>query len=448
VTVRVLFANATLNLKQSEDVLSVPQDGNLADVFASIRDGQRYLEGLDVDDIIGFFNRLCEVWGDRANPIQSRYGTEGLNFLLYWFRQSHLTSALDVSLRGDRKVLDDFVAVPGSAHSLIARPRGVICHWLAGNVPTLGMLSLAQGMLTKNANIVKVSKRNGEMIPHLLSSFNDVTYETQDGRVVEGKELVRSVAAVYVDHDDSEAQAELSQSTDVRVAWGGREAVESVMNLPRRYGTEDVIFGPKTSFMVIGKEVLGSEASGSKIARRASVDASLFDQLGCNSPHTVFVETGSKIDPGRFAELLAVEMERTAKQHPRREFDSADTMRILRLRAEYDMRGQAHYPQRSDWTVLYSDDDEGLATPCFNRTVFVRPIRDAMDVEQFCSHLTQSVGVALSADRKAAFAKRVMARGVDRCPEVGTMTLYEVPWDGIFAMDRFVRWCTIQEGLP
>jgi len=32
------------------------------------------------------------------------------------------------------------------------------------------------------------------------------------------------------------------------------------------------------------------------------------------------------------------------------------------------------------------------------------------------------------------------ARGVERCPEVGSMRLYETPWDGLFPMERLVRW--------
>ena len=107
------------------------------------------------------------------------------------------------------------------------------------------------------------------------------------------------------------------------------------------------------------------------------------------------------------------------------------------------MRAQAFYPSGIDWTVVYSDDDVDLAVPCFNRTVFVRPVDDVMRLDQYCSHLIQSVGTALCPERKLDFARRVTAQGVDRCPDIGAMTLYEVPWDGMFVMDRFVRWCKL-----
>ena len=32
------------------------------------------------------------------------------------------------------------------------------------------------------------------------------------------------------------------------------------------------------------------------------------------------------------------------------------------------------------------------------------------------------------------------AKGVSRCPNVGNMRLYDAPWDGLFALDRLVRW--------
>ena len=50
------------------------------------------------------------------------------------------------------------------------------------------------------------------------------------------------------------SQGYFSNISNVRVAWGGMDAVESVMNTKKNYGTEDVIFGPKKSFAVIEKE--------------------------------------------------------------------------------------------------------------------------------------------------------------------------------------------------
>jgi hypothetical protein len=43
-------------------------------------------------------------------------------------------------------------------------------------------------------------------------------------------------------------------------------------------------------------------------------------------------------------------------------------------------------------------------------------------------------------ERRLEVAEALTARGVERCPEVGRMALYDAPWDGMFPMDRMVRW--------
>ena len=83
---------------------------------------------------------------------------------------------------------------------------------------------------------------------------------------------------------------------------------------------------------------------------------------------------------------------------------------------------------------------KGLADPCYSRTLFVRPVGDILEVADYCGKLTQTVGCALSPERKLLFAEKVSYAGIDRCPDVGLMSLYDSPRDGLFPMDRMVRW--------
>jgi hypothetical protein len=214
--------------------------------------------------------------------------------------------------------------------------------------------------------------------------------------------------------------------------------VESIMNLPRRFGTEDIIFGPKTSFVVVGAEMLASEASARRVAALVARDTVALGQRGCNSPHTVFVERGGPLDPAAFASLLGDELCRAAGQSPA-DVAPQEAFEILSSRAEYDMRGQAWYGDGIRWSVFYSGEDRGLATPCYGRALFVRPVDNVLEVAALCSVNTQTAGLAL-AERRLEVAEALTARGVERCPEVGRMALYDAPWDGMFPMDRMVRW--------
>ena len=415
---------------------------NLCTIADSVKKGQSYLETLMIDDVIGFFSALANHWADPNSVIQKEYASFGINYLIYWLRPSALKQLCDLALRGNRHCLDNFSSIAGSKEKFIANPRGIICHWLAGNIPILGMLSLIQGILTKNANILKLPSIHTHVIPNLLNSMRSFCYQSESGLSITGNDILQSVAAIHFPSSDEEAHQQLSMLANIRIAWGGKSAVESIVHTQKNYNTEDIIFGPKTSLMVIGKGKLLSLGQAKQCAKKAAIDISLFEQRGCNSPHTIFVEKGGAVEPIKFAELLSDELERSNNKFPKSEIDTADIINILTERCKYDMLGEAFYPDNFDWTVLYSDE-QGLASPCFNRTAFVRPIDSIFAVTQYCSAHTQSIGVALNHERKLAFAKAASRAGIDRVPAIGGMIAHDSPWDGLFLMDRLVRWCKL-----
>ncbi len=116
-----------------------------------------------------------------------------------------------------------------------------------------------------------------------------------------------------------------------------------------------------------------------------------------------------------------------------------EAFEVVGLRAEYEMRGEAWYPEPVTWSVLFSEEDRGLPPLVFGRTLFVRPVDDVFDVVQFCSAGTQTAGLAVG-DRRLRLADSLTAHGVERCPELGRMSLYDSPWDGVYVIDRMVRW--------
>ncbi len=363
-----------------------------------------------------------------------------LGFLPLWLRRGNLETLLRRSLRGRPDALDRFVRLDEKdAVAVRAQPRGLAVHWVAGNVPVLGMLSVVQAMLCKNANLVKISRRSPGVLPHLLAALAEASYTNPGGQTLSGRLLTDATAVVYCDRDDAEAAQELSLAGDVRVAWGGREAVEAIVNLPRRYGTEDIVFGPKLSCAIVGTERLADADTARRTAAAIAADACAFDQQGCNSPHTVFVERGGAIAPVEFARLLGEAMEAESRRAPLAEVDPAAAMNVLAVRTEYAMRGEVHHSRDIQWAVVYSDEDQGLAEPCYLRTVFVRAVNDIFDAVACCTPQTQTVGLAVDA-RGESLADALTARGVERCPAVGAMRIYDAPWDGLFAIDRMVRW--------
>jgi hypothetical protein len=94
--------------------------------------------------------------------------------------------------------------------------------------------------------------------------------------------------------------------------------------------------------------------------------------------------------------------------------------------------------------VLYDDSAEkGLAEPCYSRVITVRAIDDALQAAEFAHPGIQTVGTALAGARKLEFASAASARGVERFPDLGRTTFFDSPWDGLFPMDRLIKWVTL-----
>jgi hypothetical protein len=89
-----------------------------------------------------------------------------------------------------------------------------------------------QAILTKNCNLLKVSKNDEGVFRLLLTAFEGLEYACADGRVIKGDDLLRTIAVVYFPRTADEVAREMSASADVRIAWGGREAVETVAGYP------------------------------------------------------------------------------------------------------------------------------------------------------------------------------------------------------------------------
>ena len=194
--------------------------------------------------------------------------------------------------------------------------------------------------------------------------------------------------------------------------------------------------------MAIGKESFKSDRLFKKIVRKASVDVSVFDQTGCASPHTIFVEQGGRFSPFEFAEKLAFEMENTLNRIPIIEKDNNNDHLVTSKRAIYEFIGHVWSSSGTEWTVLYDENFE-LADPIFSRTITVRPVDNIMKTTKFASKDIQTIGLSLQGDRRLEFANIVTSKGVERCPDIGLMTHFENPWDGQFVMNKLVRWSTL-----
>lgn len=413
----------------------------LAQIVAHVKSSHNWIQHQPVEGLIGLIGLAAEKWLN--SPEFDFLKDKGRLFLSQWCSKDHLTKISNLGLKGDIGYLDDFKAFPDSdKHYLRANSRGLVCHWMAGNVQILGMFALVQSILTKNVNILKVAAKDEGVFRRLLSAFEELEYITSTGITVKGIDLLNTMAVVYFPHQSASLGEYLSKNANVRIAWGGKDAVETVSNYPAMIDCETVIFGPKLSMAVISKQSLSSEQEAKKIARRLSVDISVFDQTGCASPHNLFIETGGEISPEQFCEILAEAFPRTEIQIPKPFVSTEQISEIHSIRGVYDFKGKSWGSETMSWTILMDNSNE-LHDPVYSRVLFVHPVNSIMDVIPHLSDSLQTIGIAAPLDVAIPFANEATKRGVARLPLIGRMLNFEMPWDGIFLIDRLVRWNTL-----
>ena len=413
----------------------------LQSVIAQLTKQNDWIKRQPIEALIGLIGKASEVW---LNDERYRFlKDKGLLFLSQWCDERHLLQIAKDGLRGDIHYADHFLPFADSdKHFLKANSRGLVCHWMAGNVQILGMFALVQCIITKNTNLIKVAAKDGGVFASLLAAFEGLEYTTAEGYTIKGDDLVKTVAVVYFSRNAVKLGTMMSKAAKVRIAWGGKEAVETVASYPSTIDCETVVFGPKLSFAVIAKEELSSEQEAKKLARRVSVDVSIFDQAGCASPHNLYIEKGGEVSPERFCEILAEVFPKTEVQIPKPSVSPEQISAIHSIRGVYDFKGKVWGSDSMSWSVLL-DDSCVLCKPVYSRVLMVHQVDHINQALNCIEDYIQTIGIAAPLDKAVDFAEKATVKGVARCPLIGRMLNFEMPWDGVFLIDRLVRWSTL-----
>jgi hypothetical protein len=398
---------------------------------------RRQLGGLQAVPV----RRLLDLFDDLSGRLLKHERTrtlDGVMFLSAWLRRSNLEKILELNLNGTLGYLDGFV--PYEKGHLAAKPHGLVAMWMAGNVGTLPMLSLVPALLTKNVCLIKLAKDTSEGMDRLMSAFEESRAEG-----ISGAELLKAFEVVWFDHHDHALSEAMSLAADVKVMWGGAEAIRAISILPRQEHCVEIVFGPKYSLGIVDRKLLerGPEVASDAIASFVR-DIAIFDQRACSSPQTIFIERSNRVSLRKAGELFA---QHFAKLPPKPGLDPYTTMRILNARAEWaldESRDVIASTDGANWTVCM-DREVALKEAVQSRTIFLTEIESWREIIPLLSHKTQSVGIAFAKPEDAkAFAEAATAAGIVRCIRPGLMNLHESPWDGKLFVSQLVRWVSLK----
>ncbi len=411
------------NGKEINEFIESPEN-----LIIDLQNKIEWLHSISINDILDFI----EAFGNLIKENSTFTFASTSKHLSDFFKRNNLQRELDLSLRGNYLILDKFVKLEKGGNKLYhTQPRGVAVHWIAGNVDELGIFSIIQALITKNVSLIKAPS-NYENLLYLVNLLKKTKTEK-----LSGEDLVKTISIIYLEKNDERNQKLISEGADVRIIWGGLDAVSSIISIPKKPFCEDIIFGPKYSYVILDEEA----TSKPDLALKLAFDISIFDQNACSSPHTIFIETENKEILNSFGKKLSVAMEKVNKLIPKKSISESKAMEIHEIRSENEFSGNVFSSKDTSWTVVISENDE-LEKPCFSRVVFVKSISNATNLSTFNNKKIQTIGIVMDKEKRLKLIDKLSLQGGDRSPTLGDMSTYENPWDGMFVMDRLVRWVT------
>ncbi|PWC35894.1 acyl-CoA reductase [Azospirillum sp. TSO35-2] len=433
-------------------VLTAAQVARVAETVRAAAHG--YLKTLTVAEIVTILDRAVarlldrdDPWRQKAErllPIVTGYDAEmvrlGLTGYLKTFRAPELRKFLAEDFASPQ-ILDDFQPVPKGGFARAFGPD-LLLHVWAGNVPALPLWSLVSGLLVKAGTVGKLPSAE----PLFAGWFAQLLAEI-DPR------LGDCLAVVWWKGGDEAAERAWLAQADTVVAYGGNAALAAIRDrVP--VTTRFLPHGHKISVALVSRAALDPRRVG-EAARLAAHDIVRYDQQGCYSPQTLFVERGGRVSPRDFAGCLAHELAALARKFPRRELSMAEAGAVASWRDAQEMKGFAD-PGRlllSDpaggWCVGYTEAAEGPAPGGLNRTITVVAV-DSLD--EVAARLApakaflQTAGIAASPEELFRLAGPLGAAGVTRICALGRMTAPEAGWhhDGRFNLLDLVTMTEIE----
>jgi len=321
----------------------------------------------------------------------------------------------------------------------VLRGRGLALHFAPANVDTIFLYSLMLSLLAGNANVVRLSSRTGEQVSLVLdllaARLDDPAYAALRDRVL----------IVRYEHSDA-VTARLSALADLRVVWGGDNAVAAIRRAPLRPLARDVVFPDRWSMAVLDADSFLAANDPGDIARGFVNDAYWFGQMACSSPRLVVW-----LGDDRQAEAAADRFYALVHEHAERFRAELQQIDYVNKRVFEDGTAADHAGVRvsaGDGLVSRIDlpfDELGEPESHCGGGAFVNSrVERLEDLAPLLARKLQTVvsfGVPGDAWRRLLSEQPV--GGVDRIVAPGAALDFNAVWDGMNLLREFTRETTV-----
>ncbi len=299
--------------------------------------------------------------------------------------------------------------------------KGVAFHIAPSNVPVNFAYSLVSGLLTGNANIVRVPSKDFPQVLILTEAFK---------KVLELHEKMRPYMLLVRYGRDKEINDLFSSIADVRIIWGGDATISELRKSPLPPRSGEITFADRYSLAIIDSDSYLETENKAKVADDFYNDTFFSDQNACTSPR-IIVWTGSRIKEAK--ETFWKEEHRLVKEkytfQPIQGVNKLTSSYLLAA-AEAGVKVQPHednliirvtVPEVTDFLMDYKDNSGYF---------FEYNCEDILSIAGL-SNDKRCQTIAYIGDSKAVMPLITAGvKGIDRVVPMGKTMDFDLIWDG------------------
>lgn len=319
-----------------------------------------------------------------------------------------------------------FVQEDGNLHL----GRGMAFHIAPSNVPANYAYSLAAGLLTGNANVVRLPTRQFPQAERINAKIR---------AALEKHPSLRPYICLVRYDRDREVNDLLSRLADTRIVWGGDATIAELRKSPLAPRAGEITFADRCSLAVIDGDWYLERADRRRAAQDFYNDTYLTDQNACTSPR-IIVWLGTRRTEAKAVFWEALH-ELAKERYDFQPVQGVDKLvRVCLLAAERD---DVCVQSRQD-NLIYR-----IAVPTLNRELldytgnsgyFLEyDCEDILELRELCDDRRCQTVSYLGEKEMLVPLLDSGVKGVDRVVPVGKTMEFDLLWDGYNLYERLTR---------
>lgn len=308
--------------------------------------------------------------------------------------------------------------------------RGVAFHIAPSNVPVNYAYSLLTGLLTGNANVVRIPSKDFPQVSIINKAINEALEEYPD---------MKPYICLVRYGRDQKVNDMFSALADTRIIWGGDNTIAEIRKSPLGPRAGEIAFADRYSLAVIDSDKYMEVSDKERLAEEFYNDTYLSDQNACTSPRLV-VWMGEKKEEAK--ELFwKYEHDLVKKRY---QFQSI--MGINKLTSSFLMtvsKEGVHVEQREDNYIVRVNVPEvnpDLMQLKDNSGYFFEyDCDDIIEIRDFCNN-THCQTIGFLGEKETIMPLLISGiKGVDRVVPIGKTMDFDFIWDGYNLVERLTR---------